>query len=82
MTVRIASSGLAAEIAAVGAELVRLTDGAGRDLLWNGDPAWWTGRAPILFPIVGELRDGQYRLDGKTYLLPRHGFARRHLVPG
>jgi galactose mutarotase-like enzyme len=79
MNVRIASPELSAEIVPMGAELVRLTDQAGRELLWDGDPAWWTGRAPILFPIVGELRDGQYRLDGNSYLLPRHGFARKRL---
>jgi galactose mutarotase-like enzyme len=76
-SVRIGSSALSAEIALLGAELQRLTDGAGRDLLWDGDPAWWTGRAPILFPIVGTLRDDHFRHDGARYNLPRHGFARR-----
>jgi galactose mutarotase-like enzyme len=78
MVVRIASGRLAAEIAAEGAELVRLTDLATADeLLWDGDPAFWTGHAPILFPIVGTLRDNRYRWQGNSYELPRHGFARR-----
>jgi galactose mutarotase-like enzyme len=44
--------------------------------LWNGDPAVWNGRAPLLFPIVGALAGGRYRLGAKTYPLSRHGFAR------
>ena len=42
----------------------------------DADPAFWTGHAPLLFPIVGGLNGGRYRLDDKTYELPRHGFAR------
>jgi galactose mutarotase-like enzyme len=53
-----------------------LKDDAERDLLWNGDPAVWTGRAPLLFPIVGVLAGGNYRLGIKSYALARHGFAR------
>jgi galactose mutarotase-like enzyme len=44
--------------------------------LWNGDPAVWAGRAPLLFPIVGVLAGGVYRLGPKSYPLSRHGFAR------
>lgn len=74
--VRITSGSLSAEIDPFGAELQRLTTAAGEELLWDGDPAWWTGRAPLLFPILGGLKDGRYRLDGKHYTLPKHGFAR------
>lgn len=74
--VTIAGDGLSAGISPLGAELHWLRDGEGRDLLWSGDPAWWAGRAPILFPIVGGLKDGAYQLDGRTYRLGKHGFAR------
>jgi len=77
MAFRIGSDRLTAEVAPLGAELVRLTDAAGRDYLWNGDPAYWSGRAPILFPIVGTLNDDRFRWKGREYCLPRHGFARR-----
>lgn len=77
MAIRIASDRLAAEISQDGAELQRLTDGAGRDYLWDGDPACWAGRAPILFPIVGMLNGDRFRWQGHDYSLPRHGFARR-----
>lgn len=75
--VQISGRGLSASINRLGAELWTLRDGAGRDLLWNGDAAFWTGRAPILFPIVGTLNGNRYRLDGREYELPRHGFGRR-----
>lgn len=74
---RIASERLTAEISEDGAELRRLTDAAGRDWLWDGDPAFWAGRAPILFPIVGTLRGDRFRWQGQVHGLPRHGFARR-----
>lgn len=77
MALRIQSDRLTAEISSDGAELRRLTDAAGRDWLWDGDPAFWAGRAPILFPIVGTLRDDRFRWQGRDYHLPRHGFARR-----
>jgi galactose mutarotase-like enzyme len=74
--VSLRSGGLAAEIDPCGAQLSSLRDDAGRDLLWDGDPAVWNGRSPLLFPIVGTLAGGRYRLGPKTYPLPRHGFAR------
>jgi galactose mutarotase-like enzyme len=77
--ITISSGALSAEIDPMGAELHSLRDGQGRDLLWNGDPAFWTGRAPLLFPIVGAVNGGQYRLDGRAYPMAKHGFARRSL---
>ncbi len=74
--IKISSPQLTAEIDPLGAQLFSLKDGQGRDLQWNGDPAVWKGRAPILFPIVGALAGNQYELDGRTYSLSRHGFAR------
>ena len=59
-----------------GAELVSLQDAQGREYLWNADPAYWKRHAPVLFPLVGSLKDKQYRLGGKTYPMSQHGFAR------
>lgn len=75
--VKLKSRLLSAEISPLGAELVRLTDGEGRELLWNGDPAFWTGRAPLLFPIVGRLPGDQLVHKGVAYPMSQHGFARR-----
>src|SRR5450432_4130475 len=77
--VSIRSDVLTAEIDPLGAQLSVLQNRAALDLLWCGDPAMWAGRAPLLFPIVGVLAGGSYRLGAKTYQLPRHGFARGKL---
>ncbi len=75
--VRLGSGALTARVDPLGAQLTALVDAQGRDLLWNGDPAVWSGRAPLLFPIVGELAGGRYRLGDRSFALARHGFARR-----
>ncbi len=73
------SDSLVAEIAPLGAELRRLATADGHELLSDGDPAFWTGRAPLLFPIVGALRGDEYRLGAERYRMPKHGFARRSI---
>ena len=66
-----------ARISETGAELKSLAAlPDGREHIWNGDPAWWNGSAPVLFPVIGGLKGGQYTHEGKTYALPSHGFAR------
>lgn len=66
-----------AEVDTLGAELRRLRDCVkGEELLWQGDPAVWSGSAPVLFPVVGRLREGGYRHKGQRYEMPKHGFAR------
>ena len=74
--VTIASGAFTAGINPLGAELWSLTDPQGREYMTNADPRFWTGHAPLLFPIVGALRNATYRLDGRDYVLPKHGFAR------
>lgn len=59
-----------------GGELISLKDGAGKEYLWQGDPDFWPGRNPNLFPIVGGLKDGTVFVDGVPYHMNRHGFAR------
>ncbi|MBU1463113.1 MAG: aldose 1-epimerase family protein, partial [Alphaproteobacteria bacterium] len=75
--VGIASDQLGATISAQGAELWSLRDAQGRELMTDADPRWWTGHAPLLFPFVGRSRGDAYRLDGRDYAMPQHGFARR-----
>jgi len=75
-SVTIASEQLRATFSSLGAELVRLQGAAGVELLWSGDPAVWAGRSPLLFPIVGGVKDDRITVGGKAYPLSRHGFAR------
>ena len=62
-------------VAEKGAELQSIKDCEGREYLWQAGPEW-PRHSPILFPIVCSVNDNTYRVDGKEYHLPRHGFAR------
>ena len=73
---RLRSDDLEAEVSPLGAELVALRDAQGRDFLWDGDPAYWKGRAPLLFPIVGKVPNDQLLIAGKAYPMRQHGLAR------
>jgi galactose mutarotase-like enzyme len=46
------------------------------EYMWSGDPAFWAKRSPILFPIVGTLKNDTYFYNDNAYKLGRHGFAR------
>ncbi len=60
-----------------GAELQAITDTkTGKEYLWNADPAYWKRISPVLFPIVGNLKNKTYSYQGQNYSLPQHGFAR------
>jgi galactose mutarotase-like enzyme len=77
LTIRIANQELAVEVSTLGAEMQSLKTADGRDFLWDGDATWWTGRSPILFPIVGKAPDDRLAIKGKTYPMAQHGIARR-----
>jgi galactose mutarotase-like enzyme len=76
-TIRIANRELAVEVSTLGAEMQSLKTADGRDFLWNGDAAWWTGRSPILFPIVGKAPGDMLAVNGRAYPMAQHGIARR-----
>ena len=77
--VRIGSDELTAAINPLGAELWSLTDAEGRELMTDADPAYWTGHAPILFPVVGRPYREIIRVDGREYPMMQHGFARQSM---
>jgi galactose mutarotase-like enzyme len=78
--IQLSNADIRASIHPLGAELRQLSSSVtGLDYLWSGDPAWWGKFSPVLFPIVGTLRDNHYVYLGTTYTLPRHGFAREKL---
>ena len=63
------------EVAEHGAEMVSLCK-AGREYLWTGDAQYWNRHAPILFPTVGKPYNNELHVDGNTYPMKQHGFAR------
>lgn len=77
MTTTISNSTLSAAINHKGAELVSLQSiDTKREYIWEGNPEFWGKHSPILYPIVGTLKNNSYQYNGQTYSLPRHGFAR------
>lgn len=65
-----------AQVDSLGAQLVSLKGPDGWEYIWTGDPAYWTGHAPVLFPMVGGLRGGRAKIAGDWHQMGRHGFAR------
>ncbi len=68
---------LTVEIDSLGAELQSITSNTTHySYLWYGDKTYWGRRSPVLFPLVGSVWNGKYRMDGKEFALGQHGFAR------
>lgn len=73
--VTVKNSELTVVIAKKGAELQSIVcDGV--EYMWDRDPAFWAQSAPIMFPMCGGLKGGKYELDGISYEMPKHGFAK------
>ncbi|MGY5850598.1 aldose 1-epimerase family protein [Salegentibacter sp. F14] len=65
------------EVNPVGAELASIKNlESGIEYLWQGNPDIWANQAPNLFPVIGILKNGQYKFEGKSYNMPKHGFVR------
>lgn len=75
MSTTISNSTLKASIKNAGAELFSLKN-QHKEFIWEGNPDFWGKHSPILFPIVGTLKNNIYTIEGQEYQLPRHGFAR------
>jgi len=75
MTITISNATLTAKINPKGAELISLKK-ADREYMWEGNPEFWGKHSPILFPIVGTLKDNSYLVNEQQFELSRHGFAR------
>lgn len=68
---------ISAEINSLGAELIQFSKD-NINYIWKVDDNFWNKTSPILFPIVGRLKNDSYFLDGTNYKMTRHGFARNH----
>lgn len=70
---------LSIKINQVGAELNSLINlDSGKEYIWEGNPDIWGSTAPVLFPIIGMLKDGKTLIDGKEYQIPKHGMVRNN----
>ena len=67
---------ISVNISDMGAEVVSVKRGD-CEYIWQGDPAYWTGHAPILFPICGRLFGNTYTYGDREYTMNLHGFARK-----
>ena len=77
MMITIQNEKFSATFSAKGAELQSLKNKqANIEYIWDGNPNFWGKHSPVLFPIVGGLKENSYFLEGEEYHLSRHGFAR------
>ena len=75
MIITISNSQLSATIDTLGAELLSLVKN-NKNFIWTVDETYWNKTSPVLFPIVGRLKNDSFTFNGSSYPLPRHGFAR------
>lgn len=75
MNITISNHQLKVTINTLGAELIQL-EKDNQNYIWTIDEKYWNKTSPILFPIVGRLKNDSYSIEDKNYELPRHGFAR------
>lgn len=62
-----------------GAELINLTSRRSKtEYLWQADPGVWASSAPVLFPVIGAVKNGFVRFGGNEFAVPRHGFVRNN----
>jgi galactose mutarotase-like enzyme len=76
LTTTISNSNLTAQINHFGAELFSLKNSENKEYIWEGNPVFWGKHSPILFPIVGTLKNNSFHYKESEYHLSRHGFAR------
>lgn len=78
MKYRLKNDFLDVRFQALGGALTSIRDYEGTEYLWQGDPAYWSGQAPVLFPICGSIRDDHaVTRNGKQLHMPRHGIVRK-----
>lgn len=81
MNYTISNDQIEVTVSDVGAELMSIKSlKDGTEFLWQGDPAFWAGRAYNLFPICGRLAEGKYTFRGETYEMNLHGFVRKSIL--
>jgi galactose mutarotase-like enzyme len=78
MTYTLENEYLQLNFRSIGGEITSIKSKDGIEYLWQGDPAYWAGQAPVLFPICGSLRNNTASIgNNNTCHMPRHGIARK-----
>jgi galactose mutarotase-like enzyme len=76
---QIQNKNFSVEVNETGAELCSFkSKETGLEYVWQGDKAFWGSTAPVLFPIIGALKNGEYTHKGNTFSIPKHGFIRNN----
>ncbi|MCF4101310.1 aldose 1-epimerase family protein [Gillisia sp. M10.2A] len=76
---KIENDKLSIEVKTAGAELCSIKNKeTGLEYIWQGDPEVWNSHAPVLFPIVGGLKEDRFQFEGNWFEMPRHGIFRRN----
>ena len=76
MLKHLVSDQLSVAINSFGTELCSVKNKNGLEFIWQAKKDVWARRAPVLFPIVGKLKENFFVFEGKRYELPQHGFVR------
>lgn len=76
---QIQNKNFSVEVNEIGAELCSFkSKETDLEYVWQGDKNFWGSTAPVLFPIIGALKNGTYTHNGNTYSVPKHGFIRNN----
>lgn len=73
---QVSNAVLTLELATLGGEPRSIKTADGAEWLWQGDPAWWGGRSPLLFPVIGKSPKDTVSIAGQSYPMASHGVAR------
>lgn len=73
MIIELKNNLCSAKIQSLGAQLISLKDHNQTEYIWQRDPSVWKECSPILFPIIGNCRNGHTQINGNTYQIPKHG---------
>lgn len=74
--VTISNNFLTVSIKKEGAEICSITNRKGTEYMWDANPVVWGSNAPVLFPVIGSLKDKKFFYNGQEFYTPKHGFIR------
>ena len=76
MLITLKNQGYTVSLETVGGELKSYKNETGKEYVWNSDPDFWPRSSPLLFPSIGNLRNGKTNINGQEYEICKHGFVR------